>query len=178
MLVRHGGARNGELLRRTVHVRRVEIVRGQLRFDLPKGRKERDVPLPDSISCPDWPGASGNTRRLDVRGRPFTDFCRAKMGKPSQLAGRIREEWSRPHRRDRCPRYRHPLAQVFAAVQPSLPGLPLAHPAPDKLRQRIDRVDPVLLRRVSCGENCGQVTPAAARDPPDAVDLPVLVRAR
>jgi integrase len=34
-----------------VHVRRqVKIVRSRLVFDLPKGRRQRDVPLPDSVS--------------------------------------------------------------------------------------------------------------------------------
>ena len=38
-------------LRKVVHVRRqVKIVRGKLVFDLPKGGKERQVPLPESVS--------------------------------------------------------------------------------------------------------------------------------
>lgn len=40
-----------DFLRRVVHVRRqVKIVRGKLVFDLPKGGKERQVPLPESVS--------------------------------------------------------------------------------------------------------------------------------
>ena len=40
-----------EFLGRTLHVvRQVKIVRGQLAFALPKGRKTRDVPLPDTVT--------------------------------------------------------------------------------------------------------------------------------
>jgi integrase len=40
-----------DFLRRTVHVRRqVRIVGGHLVFAPPKGQKERDIPLPDSVS--------------------------------------------------------------------------------------------------------------------------------
>jgi integrase len=44
-------AEDVDWLRRTVRVRRqVKIVRGKLVFGLPKGGKERNVPLPDSVS--------------------------------------------------------------------------------------------------------------------------------
>jgi integrase len=40
-----------EFLGRTLHVaRQVKIVRGQLVFALPKGRKTRDIPLPDTVA--------------------------------------------------------------------------------------------------------------------------------
>ncbi|MFI6324645.1 tyrosine-type recombinase/integrase [Nonomuraea sp. NPDC050556] len=40
-----------DFLRRVVHVRRqVKVIRGRLVYGLPKGDKERDVPLPDSVA--------------------------------------------------------------------------------------------------------------------------------